>query len=356
MSGLGYIYGVLSAVGNGTFAALSKLVPDMHPVHFNALLSVGTFICSLVVTIFNSLMTDGGEVFIFQLDLVAMLSGLLFFLANLCAFFAIPRVGVALAQGVWGGTALVISFFWGTYGPAAIAKPAKSIVGAYAGLILVLVGIVGLAQSQYIKQVLFGLDEDDHMEQGLLANTDSGALENADGRASSLSINVNGGGPGNGEGGGVYDKKDRVIGISFALLTGIIGGSILVPNALGNLKGLDGLFSFGTGAILAAVVITPLYFVCLAGESKPSFPFLMSEIWPGIVAGIIWQFGNVMCILAIKPIGFAVAGPLQQCGLLVSGLLGIFMFKEITGRKRIGIYFAFSFVLIVGAFVLSAYH
>lgn len=349
-AGLGFLLAVLSAVGNGTFAALSKLCPDVHPVHFNALLSVGTLISSLVFAVVYPTINDA-EINI-RLDFVACLSGTLFILANTFAFFAIPRIGIALAQGTWGGVSLAVSFVWGTYGPKEVLKVPRSLEGAYGGILLILIGIIGLAQSKTLAGLLFSSKE--RGSAPLLRN------DSADRPSDYISLDfVESGSRVN----SVNDRemseskaqKYKFVGILCACLTGVLGGSILVPNQIGSLQGQEAVASFGTGAFCTALILTPLYFALLDNsEESPHFPRRCSDLWPGIVAGIIWNIGNIMQIFAIPAIGYAVAGPINQCGLLISGLLGIFLFKEIKGRSRITVFFFCSSILIVGAFVLSA--
>jgi glucose uptake protein GlcU len=351
--GVGFVLAIMSAVGNGTFAALSKLCPDVHPVHFNMLLSIGTLVSSFVFALLYPVFND--EDVDVRLDFVACLSGSLFVMANTFAFFAIPRIGIALAQGTWGGVALTVSFVWGTYGPKDILKVPKSFGGAYGGIVMILVGIVGLAQSEALARLLLGGGKGDRASLlGSNAPSDDYAALDISGDINERAKSVN---AGNGERGGREreTQKQKLVGILCACLTGTFGGSILVPNQIGALKGQAAVASFGTGAFCTAMITTPLYFALFDTSATPTrFPRKCAELWPGVVAGIIWNIGNIMQIFAIPAIGFAVAGPINQCGLLISGLLGIFVFKEITGSSRIIVFFICSIVLVIGAFVLSA--
>lgn len=49
-----------------------------------------------------------------------MVAGMLFVLAGLFSFLAIPELGLAIAQGVWGGSAVLVSFLWGAVGPTKV--------------------------------------------------------------------------------------------------------------------------------------------------------------------------------------------------------------------------------------------
>ena len=61
---------------------------------------------------------------------------------------------------------------------------------------------------------------------------------------------------------------------------------------------------------------------------------------------LFWQF---------QAFGFAVAQPIMQCALFVSGLLGIFLFREIQDTKRIFVFFLCGIILIGGAVVLALF-
>jgi glucose uptake protein GlcU len=69
----------------------------------------------------------------------------------------------------------------------------------------------------------------------------------------------------------------------------------------------------------------------------------------------VWNLGNICSVYANAAISFAVAQPLMQCALLISGILGIFVFKEIKGVKRIVTFFAFAGVLLGGAVLLALF-
>ena len=118
-------------------------------------------------------------------------------------------------------------------------------------------------------------------------------------------------------------KSDKVVGIVFALVTGLAGGSILVPMQYVSDEhtGLAFVPSLGAGAVIFAPVVPLLYFG-YNGELK-SLGYqdlkLGSSLLPGLLAGAIWNVGNVASIWAIPRLGFSVAYPMMQCALLASG-------------------------------------
>jgi hypothetical protein len=144
MSVLGYSAAVLSAVLNGSFAAFSKLVPSQHPFVFNAVLGVGILLSSALLALLVLPLMRGTALLQPQFDLVAGLSGVLLGLATFFSFMAIPRVGLALAQGTWGGTAITVSFLWGILGPDPIGKPPQSVLGSFVGIATIITGVLAI--------------------------------------------------------------------------------------------------------------------------------------------------------------------------------------------------------------------
>jgi len=348
---LGYMFALGSALCNGSFASLSKCsTEDLSPVYFNSCLSLGVTISSWIFAV--AYYDEISDVVLF--DPAAAAGGCLLVLANYFAFLAIPKAGLALSQGIWGGVALVVSFFWGVYGPKPIGKTPKSILGSYTGVFFILCGIIGIAQNKALTYWICkklgnnNYDEDQKMASSLLAsdsaaanNDRSNMLETGNGeRQSSLQVAKS-------------NKNDVRVGLLYAVCTGIFGGSMLVPLELSAVSGLDALPSFGHGVFLASLIITIIF--AITDKSSSPFPKTIRNIVPGILSGCIFNIGNTMSILAIPQIGFAVAQPLMQCALFVSGLWGIFLFREIIDKTRILMFFVAGTILICGALMLALF-
>jgi glucose uptake protein GlcU len=321
MSLLGYGAAVGSAVLNGSFAALSKLVPEQHPFVFNALLGVGGLVSSAALALVLIPLLTSGAWFQFQVDPIAGLSGVLLGLATFFSFLAIPRVGLALAQGVWGGTAIAVSFIWGTVGPQPIGQPPQSTLGSCAGIGLIISGILCIV---FNDQLATGIQR----RQWKASIAETRALVDP-------------------------EQKDRqqaqqpldLLGLALALCVGLCGGSILVPASLGRLQGFDSVLSLGIGACVTTAI--PVL------SKLKELPARVSDVWPGVLAGIVLNISFVLSIYANSEVSFAVAQPILQTALVVSGLLGIFVFKEIRGSLRIVLFFLAAAIVLIGAAVLA---
>jgi hypothetical protein len=116
MALLGYLLVIMSAICNGSFVAFAKLKSvadaDVHPILFNFYLVLGVCISSLVVACFLPLVDAELEI-----SPLGLLAGLLLVISTACSFVAVSFVGLSTGQGVWGGTAILVSFLWGSIGP-----------------------------------------------------------------------------------------------------------------------------------------------------------------------------------------------------------------------------------------------
>jgi hypothetical protein len=216
----GYLTAALSAVFNGSFAAPFKFKNvaevDLHPVYFQLYVSIGVFItCFLFAAFlpFNRSITDSEDAGTdFTFVPLGFPCGVLFVLSILFSFLAIPRIGLALGQGVWGGCAIITSFLLGSYK----AQSLGNVTLAAVAIVLLLVGVIGITFCEAIGVLLAGSPEKD-------ANA-------ATGRLSDLSVGIET---------GLVPKDDKdaekaslsttLAGLGYALLVGLAGGSTLFP-------------------------------------------------------------------------------------------------------------------------------
>eukprot|EP00035_Acanthoeca_spectabilis_P009733 m.171718 g.171718 ORF g.171718 m.171718 type:complete len:341 (-) comp14819_c0_seq4:73-1095(-) len=335
MSTVGFILAAGSAVCNGSFAALSKVYPT-DPQVFNLQFCVGVFLSSLLAPAFYSF--SGSE---FGVTPYGVIAGLLLVLSTLFSFLAIPRIGLAIGQGVWGGVAIVVSFLWGAIGPDEISNPVKSLPLSSMAIAYLILGVFGMLLSQR-----YSTTNGDYKES--IADDTTSLLVSESGNAGTVQAvqrDTNAG--------------RLLAGLVCAVLVGCFGGSILVPLSFvpDKYSGIGFLPSFGIGAGGSGFLITSCYLL-YHRATAPSLTSIVSKSAPGIAAGVVWNVGNVCSILAMGPAGnlsYGVAYPIMQCALFVSGLWGILWFEEIQGTTAIMGFFLSGGVLIGGAVVLSLY-
>lgn len=303
------------------------------PFIFNFWLCIGVFLSSFFSVAFFTI-TDS----YFGITIEGMVGGFLLVMATLFSFMAIPRIGLAIGQGTWGATAILVSFLWGAVGPERIRGDLKNVGLSALSIVLLVAGTLGIL---YSERLSIGS-----------ANTEKGAGEDKmlipDDDAT-------------GEGAvAVGARRKYVEGLWCAVVVGLAGGSILVPLSYvkdPRLGGIGFLPSFGFGCILSGSVISAGYWYRTLRHKADVDYFTSAPT--GILAGVLWNMGNACSILAMDAkvggLSYGVAYPLMQCALFVSGLWGIFIFREVQGHKAVGTFFAAAAVLLGGASILGVY-
>lgn len=341
-----YLLALCSAIFNGSFAAVQKHPwisrVNPHPQLINFYVTFGLACsCFLMIPFLSPLDAE------LKFNALGALSGALFTGACSFTFFAIPRLGLAVASSVWCGTALLTSFLWGVAGPDPVGAPVDSWPGSIGAVLCLLIGIVGIVFHAEVASKLFGAAPESDDYQTL--HTPPADLDTEEQQSVNSSLLP------------AQDVNSTLVGIAFAILTGVFGGSINVPSVLTKkygveLIGVETLPSFGVGCLVSSVLALLFFFGLYDRQSLKRTGFAWKELLlPCFLSGLIWNMGNVCSIYAIPGLGFAVGQPLMQTALLFSGLLGIFVFKEITGAKRILTFFLFAVVLLTGAVLLGLY-
>jgi hypothetical protein len=164
--------------------------------------------------------------------------------------------------------------------------------------------------------------------------------------------------------GGYLPLTRRQCGIAGAVANGIFTGGSLVPLHYAKEEGFGGeryLLSMACGAFFANILIWIMYFMinCVKARSvhgavktMPKWHF--KTLWkPGFLAGILLAIAMFSSIFAVTYLGQGVGNSLVQTKILISGLWGIFWFKEITGFARVSKWFVSAFVTILAIVWLS---
>lgn len=347
---VGLVCAVLSALFNGSFAALfktKKMVElDVHPMVFQLHCCCGIFISSWFVLPFllknPVLLHDESVGDTFALSGYGIVAGFLFVLAVSGSFNAVHDIGLALAQGIWGGGAMVVAYLWGLL----VFDQVPAHLGlSFLGLLLLVVGVLGIALSDKIAKTLMqGRTTNEESLSLMPPRGDDSTNEGYEAVCISSEKNTS----------NVGSNKKYLRGVLWACSVGVSGGSILAPLNYVNpqKQGLVFLPSFGIGTM----ILSPLAFhtyVYLTGTSPPPLHVRQALI-TGLLSGLVWNIGNLLSIVAIPAIGYGVAYPMMQCAILVSGMWGIYCFQEITDLSTISIFWLSGFILILGGGILTA--
>lgn len=160
----------------------------------------------------------------------------------------------------------------------------------------------------------------------------------------------------------------RQMGILASLFNGLWGGTNMIPLHFAAHDGYGGpsyVISFACGSMLVTIALWVLRFmyelyrldgaIVKAYHALPSF--YLKQMWlQGSISGILYSGGNFMCIISVTILGQGVGYSFTQASMLISGLWGIFRFKEIQGRDMILKWLLSASVSVTGILWLSYEH
>lgn len=350
---VGFIYAVVAAICNGSFLVPYKLPQivqlKIHPVVFQLYAAIGICLVSFLAAAFLPLspqfVSGSSKAMVFVP--LAFLSGVIMILSMTFSFLATKKIGVALAQGIFGGLAIVVSYIWALL----VFKdmPSNIFVSIF-GMIVLVTGIVGIA---WCKLIAFHLTEYFNIKQK--PESHDSLMEHIvkDRQISEISMDFSL----NIEEESMTSKHsnlDYILGLIYAIVCGLLGGTSLVPlhYVSDANSGLNFLPSFGAGVLITAPFVLALYFK-LSGEARPVLR-LNDGAYAGIFSGAIWSISYIFSIGAIPILGYGVAFPLIHASVLISGLWGIYLFKEFRLNYLADlVFFVFGGLLIGGATMIS---
>lgn len=159
-------------------------------------------------------------------------------------------------------------------------------------------------------------------------------------------------------------KRHR--GMLAAVFCGVWGGSVMAPMkwCKSDTQGIGYLLSFSIGASIVTIslwIMRYLYYVwyhrslTVAYQSLPKLH--LRVMWcAGGTSGLLWSIGNFFSLISVANLGEGVGYPLSQTSILVSGLWGIFYFREVTGWECVSRWLLSSLLTIFGILLLSYEH
>lgn len=276
--------------------------------------------------------------------------------------------GLAIAVGTWASIMIMVNFIFGIL---IFREPVYDILGTIAAFLLLVVGLVGMSHYSAPKkkgllnsQLTYESFNDEEPSQQV-------PLEDpwTDGRMLTEDAQV--GSPAEES----HDKvhyilcgvslNKRQCGILGAAMNGVFTGGSLIPLHYAKGEGFGGanyIISMSTGAFLANCLLWLCYFLYNVWASKAPLReawkdmprIYFKELWfPGFLAGLLLSIAMFGSILAVTYLGQGVGNSLVQTKILISGLWGIFFYKEINGTKTITMWFMSATIAMVAIVWLS---
>jgi glucose uptake protein GlcU len=335
-----------------------------------------------------------------------IVSGLFWVPGAACGIYGIRNAGLAIAVGTWASIIVLTSFLWGI---VIFKEQVRSFSGACGAFLLLIAGLIGM--SRYSKPVHSQtqprkfIEDDESSTESSDEESAENLLRMATKRKSLKRL-----------GSGVTEKgpiitgpiitpleveqpllksasksnlsqakdladKDRIVfcrgriaatrrqlGIVGAVINGVWGANNLIPLHYAAQEGFGGasyLISCASGALIVNIFMWVFYFMyyvydkrCSMRDAYESMPsFYVKELGgAGLMAGLLYSMGNFASIMAVSYLGQGVGYSFCQTSILVSGLWGIFFFKEITGRETIIKWLLSATVTVIGIIWLSYEH
>ena len=334
-----------------------------------------------------------------------ILSGMFWVPAAACGIYGIRNAGLAIAVGTWSSMNVIMSMIWGIL---VFHERFNNLVNTGMAFTTLIIGLLGM--SQYSKPpssptpvvATKTVDEatDLESEQTQQAQDDSKTSHFSKRKPMDVSSSSTPSRPpvsGNmmllsssfdsessvallGETkergdkdrfiwfGGRVALTRRQLGILGAVINGGWGGLNLVPLHFAKREGFGGaayLISFACGSMIVNTMLWVLYFLyhlqqkrCAFREALYCLPdWHLDKLWlPGFLAGSLYSLGNFGSILSVTYLGQGVGFSLCQVQILVSGLWGIFYYKEIRGREVIMKWLISACITVIGILWLSHEH
>ena len=278
-----------------------------------------------------------------------------------------------MASSTWASIMVIINFIFGIL---VFKEPVANVWGTLCSILLLIVGLVGMSRYSSPKlQNQENLQEEvdpseetpgghEELNYQTLQATDDEEVPDEDEimepieESETKVVFLN----------GRFSLTRRQCGILGAVLNGIMTGGSLIPLHYAAEEGVGGAKffpSYGAGAMIANTIMWLLVFLVsystnvLHGKSiqqtLDELPKLhLRVLWlPGLLAGLMLSLAMFTTILAITYLGQGVGNSIVQSKILVSGLWGIFWYKEVVGAKTVAKWFASAGICIIAIIWLS---
>lgn len=346
MGAIGYLGVLIAVLGFGSNFIPLKRVKIGDGVFFQFIMCCAIFMTSIPVVIVQKFP---------QMHGLALLGGFLWCTGNMLCPIAIRCIGMGLGLLVWGSVSMIMGWASGRFGLFGLTK--QSVSDPTLNTIGVVVAIIGLLVFLQVQTNDTSVDSQQHQDEDELrsplfhvedGNTQV-VLDNTLFVDASQDVKTVQGRPtskvnSNTESTSLLESRKRIIGLSCAILAGVFFGCNFDPPQYvidhhydGDANPLDFVFSHFTGILLTSWVYTIIY--CLYKSYHGEKPYINADIIiPGTISGILWAIAQTAWFFANGQLGFAVTFPIISCGPgFVGSLWGIFLFKEITGFRNLGL-------------------
>ncbi|KAK3607088.1 hypothetical protein CHS0354_026296 [Potamilus streckersoni] len=288
---------------------------------------------------------------------IVMVGGVVWATGNVCVVPIIKTVGLSLGMCIWSATALLSGWSTGRYGFFGV-KP-ESVDNASLNYIGVTLAVCSAFFFSFVRNdigsnntdITISVTENSPLirDYSHLSESGSTSIYTSDSRPETVvfsrrrgSSSVNRDLAARGADSffdNLSTSTKRIFGIFLSLASGLLYGQIFTPtlyvqdNTSGASQcGLDYVFSTYCGIYLASTFYFLVY--CIFMKNKPKvYP---KAILPGTVSGLMWGIATVFWFVANETLSEPVAFPIiSTVPAVIASLWGLFVFKEIKGRRNL---------------------
>jgi len=339
---LGFIGVLIASIFFGSNYVPVKKYPTGDGMTFVYVFSGGVMVVGLVAMIIN-----GEAIFVPS----GILGGTIWAVGNLCVVPIIKTIGLGLGPLVWGGACIIAGFAVGKFGLFGVNKDVVSINWMnWTGFVIILGSMIVFF---FIKPELS--KQKDEIESGeterLHINSTRYDADGADEdhkKVHKIKFEDR-----------LSPKVKVIIGFALSIFSGVLYGVNMVPMKLWVQaqseppKPLAFVFSHFMGIYLASTVFFFVY--CLAKKNTPQV-FGVTML-PSFISGAMWGIAQCGLMVGTQILGFTVAVPIGSAGpALVNALWGVVVFREIRGRRNLGLLTVSLLLSITGIALVSESH
>ncbi|KAK3576890.1 hypothetical protein CHS0354_012948 [Potamilus streckersoni] len=303
---------------------------------------------------------------------IVMVGGVIWETGNVCVVPIIKTIGLSIGLSIWAATNLLSGWATGRFGLFGVnPELPDNFMMNYFGVALAvssafIFSFVKNETSSNITEssiVVSSSDRSPLIPDNSLSDSTSTSIYTSDPSHETIVFsrrmgrtNINGDLTTRGSGSffdNLSTSRKRVLGISLSLASGLLYGQQFTPAIYvqdrysgASQDGLDYVFSTFSGIFLSSTFYFLVY--CIFMKNKPNvYP---EAILPGAVSGLMWGIATSSYFVANKVLSEPVSFPIISTGpAIIAALIGLFVFKEIRGKRNLLILLLGFSVTITGA-------
>lgn len=271
---LGILYALITVIAWGTWLAPSQNVVFRNQQIKTFYVAAANLVLATVVALLQGFQGLTWTVF-----WLPFLGGLVWSVSGLLAFTATNRLGIARAFGIWAPVNVIVSILWGAllFGELLAVGPQTRI---WLGLAL-LVNLSGVLMIIFAK--------------GFSGQSTAG--------------------------------KAFWVGLLSALGAGVLWGSYFIPIKISAASLWVTTFPLSVGIFVGSLVLVAL-------TRQPVKLNSNADALRVVATGLLWGIGNYGMLLLVDALGAGRGFTISQLGVVVNGLIGVYVLKDPTPNSR----------------------